>query len=188
MYDELFGTLHQPLIHLGKGAITVSPVALNKGEKNFVEHLRTFYETEVEFFEDRQLYLLRNMSRGRGIGFFEAGNFHPDFIVWLLVGDKQYVTFVDPKGIRNLQGPEDPKIAFHATIKEIEERLGDPNVVLNSFIISNTALSDVKWWTPEGMTKDDFEDHHVLFQVEEDESTYIEKMLVRVLGESPTSP
>lgn len=91
--------LYQPLIHLGKGAVKVSPVALNKGEKNFVEHLRSFYETEVKFFEDRQLYLLRNMSRGRGIGFFEAGNFHPDFIVWLLVGAKQYVTFVDPKGI-----------------------------------------------------------------------------------------
>ena len=173
--------LYQPLIHLGKGVIKVSPVALNKGEKDFVEHLRSFYECEVEFFEDRQLYLLRNMSRGRGIGFFEAGNFHPDFIVWLLVGKKQYVTFVDPKGIRNLQGPEDPKIAFHATIKEIEQRLGDDDVVLNSFIISNTDLPDVKWWKPGGMTKAEFEEHHVLFQVE-DESTYIQKMLERVLA------
>ena len=24
----------------------------------------------------------------RGIGFFEAGNFYPDFILWLLVGKK----------------------------------------------------------------------------------------------------
>jgi len=175
--------LYQPLIHLGKGVIRVSPVALNRGERDFVQHLRSFYETEVEFFEDRQLYLLRNMSRGRGIGFFEAGNFHPDFIVWLLVGAKQYVTFVDPKGIRNLQGPEDPKIAFHATIKEIETRLGDPDVILNSFIISNTELREVKWWTPGGMTKDEFEEHHVLFQVE-DKSTYIAKMLRRVLGEA----
>ena len=172
--------LYQPLIYLGKGVIKVSPVALNTGERDFVQHLRSFYEAEVEFFEDRRLYLLRNMSRGRGIGFFEAGNFHPDFIVWLLVGTKQYVTFVDPKGIRNLQGPEDPKIAFHTTIKEIETRLGDPDVVLNSFIISNTRLSEVKWWAPGGMTKAEFEDHNVLFQVE-DESTYIKKMMERVL-------
>lgn len=177
--------LYQPLIHLGKGVLKVSPVALNKGERDFVLHLRAFYQSRVEFFEDRRLYLLRNMSRGRGIGFFEAGNFHPDFILWLLVGAKQYVTFVDPKGIRNLQGPEDPKIAFHSTIKEIERRLGDADVVMNSFIISNTALPDVKWWTPGGMTKAEFEDHHVLFQVE-DESTYIGKMFGRVLN-APTS-
>ena len=45
--------------------------------------------------------------------------------------------FVDPKGIRNI-GPTDPKIQFYETIKEIEQRLGDPNVVLESFIVSNT--------------------------------------------------
>jgi hypothetical protein len=36
----------------------------------------------------------RNMSRGKGVGFFEAGNSHPDFILWMLVGGKQYVTFI----------------------------------------------------------------------------------------------
>jgi hypothetical protein len=67
----------------------------------------------------------------------QAGNFHPDFILWLLVGDQQHVIFVDPKGIRNI-GATDPKIQFHADIKTIEHRLGDPNVRLESFIISNT--------------------------------------------------
>ena len=38
------------------------------------------------FFQDREIDLLRNMSIGRGIGFFGAGNFHPDFILWLLTG------------------------------------------------------------------------------------------------------
>jgi len=71
------------------------------------------------------MYLLRNLSRGRGVGFFEAGNFHPDFILWLLVGKRQYITFVDPKGIRNLEGRSDPKIAFHKTIKELEVRFAD---------------------------------------------------------------
>ncbi len=36
----------------------------------------------------KELYLLRNLSKGRGVGFFEAGNFHPDFILWLLGGDR----------------------------------------------------------------------------------------------------
>ena len=110
-------------------------------------------------------------SKGRGVGFFEAGNFHPDFILWLLVGDAsalkkgdrhlaksfqgenasggsepvpdfqhaelQHVIFVDPKGIRQL-GASDPKIRFYETIKEIEQRLGDPSVRLHSFIVSST--------------------------------------------------
>ncbi len=173
--------LYQPLVHLGKGRIQVSPVALNQGERDFVAHLRAFYQARPDFFDGRQLYLLRNMSRGRGVGFFEAGNFHPDFILWLVVGERQYITFVDPKGIRNLHGLSDPKIAFHRTIKALEQRLGDPQVVLSSFIISNTALRDVKWWTPGSATKAEFEAHNVLFQVE-DEATYIETMLKRVVA------
>jgi len=120
------------------------------------------------------------MSRGRGIGFFEAGNFHPDFILWLLANQKQYVSFVDPKGIRNLEGPNDPKIRFHETIKEIEARLGDPVVILNSFIISNTPLRQVSWWS-DGMTKAEFEDRNVVFQ-QEDKNTYIRTILTKALA------
>ena len=60
-------------------------------------------------------------------------NFHPDFILWLLADGQQRVIFVDPKGIRNL-GPHDPKIQFYKTIKEIEQRLGDPLVLCLLFI------------------------------------------------------
>jgi hypothetical protein len=28
----------------------------------------------------------------------------PDFILWLVVGKKQFVSFADPKGLRNLTG------------------------------------------------------------------------------------
>jgi len=167
--------LYQPLLHFNSELVEVRPVSLNEGEKDFVLHLREFYENRKEFFADRQLFLLRNMSRGRGIGFFEAGNFHPDFIIWLITGGKQYVTFADPKGIRNLEGPNDPKIRFHLTIKEIEERLGDPKVVLNSFIISNTPHQQVGWWDG-GISKSELEKAHVLFQ-KDDRNTYIEKMM-----------
>ena len=130
-----------------------------------------------DFSRSENSYLLRNMSR-RGIGFFEAGNFYPDFILWLVVGGKQYVTFVDPKGIRNLEGPEDPKIRFYKTIKEIETRLANPAVILNSFIISNTPFKDVGWWDG-GMSKADLEKCHVLFQ-HEDKATYIKNLLTSV--------
>jgi len=167
--------LYQPLLHIDTSLVEVSPVSLNQGEKEFVEDLRSFYDSNPSFFESRELYLLRNMSRGRGIGFFEAGNFHPDFILWLIDGDRQFVTFVDPKGIRNLEGPNDPKIRFYRTIKELEARLGDPKVTLNSFVVSNTPFQQVRWWT-EDLSKDEFTRRHVLFQ-KDDRETYIERLL-----------
>ncbi len=114
---------YQPLIYAGSDSIEVKPVVLeNEGERDFVLDLQSFCEANREFLEGKELCLLRNMSRGRGVGFFEAGNFYPDFILWLLEGGRQYVSFVDPKGLRNLEGAEDPKIQFYQTIKDLEAR------------------------------------------------------------------
>lgn len=81
------------------------------------------------------------MSRGRGIGFFEAGNFCPDFMLWRIDGDRQRITFVDPKGIRHLSWASEPKLDFHKTIREVEARLDDPKVSLRSFIVSVTSAA-----------------------------------------------
>ena len=172
--------LYEPLLYLDSNIVEISPVPLNKGEKQFVEDLKTFHDGNVEFFKARELYLLRNLSKGRGVGFFEAGNFHPDFILWLLAGDQQQVIFVDPKGIRNL-GPTDPKIQFYETVKEIEQRLGDSKVHLHSFIISNTPSFAMRMlWR---MEKDEMLKRHILFQ-EEDREGYIGSMLEAVVGGS----
>lgn len=179
----MFGQhLYQPLVYVNSNVIEVKPVPLNEGERDFVLDLQQHCSQEKDFFKGKELYLLRNMSRGRGIGFFEAGNFYPDFILWLLVDEKQYINFIDPKGLRNLKGPDDPKIAFYRTIKSIEEdlRVQDPKVTLNSFIISNTRLPEVDWWGG-GMTKDQFEKCNVLFQ-KDDKDTYIYNMLSRSIS------
>lgn len=170
--------LYRPLLHLKNKVLEVSPVPLNAGERDFVEDLRKFYEANRGFFEGRELYLLRNMSRGRGIGFFEAGNFYPDFILWVVEGDRQFVTFIDPKGIRNLAGLDDPKVVFFQTIKELETRLADPSVVLNSFIVATTPFKSVGWWAAD--EKAEFERRHILFQVE-DKATYIASMFNQTL-------
>ena len=165
--------LYQPLLYLDTHVVEITPAPLNKGECEFVEDLKAFHDGNTDFFATRELYLLRNLSRGRGVGFFEAGNFHPDFILWLLAGGQQHVIFVDPKGIRNL-GRDDLKIQFHETIKEIEQRLGDPAVRLQSFIVSNTpSVTMRRQW---GMKKSEMEKRHVLFQ-EEDKDSYIGTML-----------
>ena len=165
--------LYQPLLYLDRNVVEISPAPLNKGERLFVEDLKAFHDSNGGFFADKELYLLRNLSKGRGVGFFEAGNFHPDFILWLLAGGQQYVIFVDPKGIRNL-GATDPKIQFHETIKEIEQRLGDPGVRLQSFIVSNTPSATMRMlWN---MEKTEMQKRHILFQ-EEDKDSYVRSML-----------
>ena len=167
--------LYQPLLYLDTHVVEITPAPLNKGEREFVEDLKAFHDDNTDFFATRELYLLRNLSKGRGVGFFEAGNFHPDFILWFLAGGQQHVIFVDPKGIRNL-GRHDLKIQFHETIKEIEQRLGDPAVRLQSFIVSNTPSATMRrQW---GMEKDEMQRRHVLFQ-EEDKDSYIGTMLNR---------
>jgi len=171
--------LYQPLLHVKSNLIEVKPVALNEGEKEFVLDLQTYCTGNKAFFAEKDLYLLRNQSKGRGIGFFEAGNFYPDFILWLLADNRQYVNFIDPKGLRNIDGLTDPKIVFHRTIKELEVRLTDPEVILNSFIISSTPFPEISWWA-EGMTKEKFEEHNVLFQ-REDKNSYIAKMLNKTI-------
>ena len=165
--------LYEPLLYVDSNIFEISPAPLNKGERQFVEDLKDFHDNNAAFFRGKELYLLRNLSKGRGVGFFEAGNFHPDFILWIVVEGMQQVIFVDPKGIRNL-GPEDPKIRFYETIKEIEQRLGDPAVFLQSFIVSNTpsATMSMLW----RMDKAEMKDRHILFQ-EEDRDRYIKALL-----------
>ncbi|AEF93526.1 type III restriction protein res subunit [Desulfotomaculum nigrificans CO-1-SRB] len=173
--------LYKPLIHLTGDTVEVTPVPLNQGEKNFVKDLRNYYQMEHKFFKENELYLLRNQAKGRGIGFFEANNFYPDFILWLVTKEKQYITFVDPKGLRNTDGPKDPKVEFCHTIKDIEKRLGDPAVVLNSFIISQTPHNQISWWQGD-LTEVDFNNqYHVLFPIEGDTS-YIRFMLAKIIN------
>lgn len=166
------GHLYRPLLYLEGSVVEISPVPLNKGERLFVEDVKAYCDANPDQFAGRSLYLLRNLSRGRGVGFFD---FYPDFILWQTEGPKQFVSFVDPKGIRNLT-PEDPKIQFRETIKEIEERLADPNVVLSSFIISNTPAFRVeRQW---GLNRAELDGLNILFQ-EEDRDTYIGTLLSR---------
>lgn len=147
--------LYAPLICLEKSnlKIQVSPVALNSDEMIFVDYLKEYVESHSSELEGKSLYLLRNKSKV-GMGFFEAGNFYPDYILWINTEDKQYISFIDPKGLMHVR-PDDPKVEFYKAIKELEARLAPTadgkTVVLNSFIMSGSKSSELKlWWsTPE---------------------------------------
>jgi len=157
--------LFQPLLHVRRGGkITVLPVALNESEFQFVKDLKDWCDKQKGMLDKKHLeiFLLRNMSRGKGVGFFEAANFHPDFIMWVLAGDRQYVTFIEPHGLM-LEGPGSEKILFHERIKDIEKRLGDAGITLNSFILSWTRHPQLKW----GLSMDELAERHVLFMTDD---------------------
>jgi hypothetical protein len=170
--------LYRPLLFSdGPNPLEVSPVPLNKGERKFVEDLVSFIEADRTrgasgILAGAELYMLRNLSRGSGVGFFEAGNFYPDFILWVRdAHGTQHIAFVDPKGVRQVSA-SDPKVRFHETIKGVEERLGDPNIKLHSFIVSNTPAYEVqRMW---GMTRQEIEALGVLFVEDE---RYVQKVI-----------
>lgn len=182
--------LYQPLLYIdknryvdsetGAATIEISPVALNEGEKHFVKDLREYCTKNPEFFNDKELYLLRNQSR-KGIGFFEANNFYPDFILWIKTADKQYVTFVDPKGVRLIDGGlNSPKIQLHRIIRdEIEPRLNDPEMILNSFIVSNSPYQAISHWSG-AETLNQCNEQHLFFQNEQSE-VYIARMINKII-------
>ena len=152
--------------------IKISPVPLNIGEQTFVNRLREYYNAhQNDFFSGKELYLLRNESR-KGIGFFEANGFYPDFILWVNDGKKQRVTFIDPKGLRNLRGFDDPKIQlFNLLRTEIQPKLNDPDIILDSYILSVTNFNDYGFWN--NYDKSVALQNHIIFQ---EGSNYIEEL------------
>ncbi len=167
LYSPLLVTIHEQ-------AVTVSPPGLNAGEHRFVKDFRAHCERVRP--EGHRLHLLRNMSRGHGIGFFEANDFHPDFILWAVSDDRQHIAFIDPKSLARMDA-DHPKVRLAARIKEIEKRLGNPNVRLDSFILSVTPFKTVnRSW---GMSKDEMAERHVLFMAE-DRATYVGETLRRM--------
>jgi hypothetical protein len=179
-FDHLMH-LYKPLIYLGKGYesnLQVFPVALNDAEHQFMKD----FEVQVNLIKEKkgleEVFLLRNQSK-KGIGFFaEGNNFYPDFILWIVKDKKQYLTFVDPKGIRNSKGITDPKIQFYKYLNDkVQPQVAGEHLILNSFIISNTKWLEVNW--KESLTISDFNEQHVFFQ-EDQKSDYIALILNQI--------
>lgn len=187
-FDQLMH-IYKPLIYLGKGyesKIQVFPVALNESEHLFMKD----FESQVEPIKSKQgleeVFLLRNQSK-KGIGFFaEGNNFYPDFILWIKKDNKQYLTFIDPKGLRNSNGITDSKIQFYKYLSEkVQPQVDKENIILNSFIISNTKWLEVNW--KDSLTLEDFNNEHVFFQ-EDQNQDYIVKMILEVIKKRSEKP
>jgi len=177
------GHLYQPLLHVGKNAeIRIIPVALDKWEATFVQDVATWCMAN----QGREVYLLRNQAV-TGLGFFQAANFFPDFLLWVQDGERQHLAFVDPKGLHHFD-PSDPKVQFATRevprLQQIVERQA-PDLQLHAFILSNTLFASLGWSNDGGrtpMAKADVEALGVLFQVD-DATTYVQTLMAACLTE-----
>ncbi|MEI6797684.1 MAG: DEAD/DEAH box helicase family protein [Pseudomonadota bacterium] len=180
--------LYYPLLSPIKDGVVplkMRPLAIAEpSEVQFIKDVMAFYDSQAgkERLRGYSLYLLRNAdNRAKGLGFALAGNFYPDFLLWL-VDDKtgkQWLSFIDPKGIRNLN-LSDPKFGLYNEIKQIEKQLVDGTISLNSFILSVTAFKDLLNVT-DTTSKSDLEDRNVLF-MDDGGPSYLGKLLSKALA------
>jgi hypothetical protein len=153
--------------------LRLRPLAFDSpSEWNFVKALESFYSSDEgrKAVGGRSLYLLRNASReDKGLGFALAGNFYPDFLLWLVDDNtgQQWLAFVDPKGLRNLD-LSSPKLGLYREIKVLEKELAlrakkeDPAFTLSAFILSPTRFEDIPN-VGNFMQQTDLEQRNVLF-------------------------
>ena len=168
--------LYQPLL-LEADGIEISPPGLVESEKKFVTDLREHWCANQEgSLAGVEAFLLRNQSRGTGVGFFESSDFYPDFILWIKQGDDQRIMFIEPHGmlLANKAYIHDEKARLHerlpALAQSISERTEDAeNVNLDSFIISATPYGDL-WESYDSgdWSRDKFSEKHILFQETQD--------------------
>jgi hypothetical protein len=177
------GHLYQPLlIRPNTNKIITIPVGLNEGEAIFVEDLSNHLITNPNNLKDCKIYLLRNPTRSKGIGFFKTNSFYPDFILWIIQGKKQEIIFIDPKSLTFIHDLDHPKLNLHKYLRnEIQETLGDPQLKLDAFIVSYTPYNKVEqMFRHYHIGRTELEaGKHILFQFEREgmrNPTYIEKM------------
>ena len=137
---------YKPLLYAtGKGEVAVQPVPLDESERKVVEGLAAPAEASAPCLRGRELYLIRNMTRGRGVSFLDDFAYYPDFIVWLKDEADQHVVFLDPKGLGRYGPKERRKVRLHSEIKETEARAreADPALRLHACVLSVTAPRNI---------------------------------------------
>ena len=166
---------------------TMKPLSMKEeSEIQFVEGLKNAHAADLlsKWTGGKELYLLRNAAnKAKGLGFALAGNFYPDFLLWLVDKEngRQWLTFVDPKGIRNMTW-EHPKFSLFESVKTLEKEL-KLGLTLNSFILSITPYSGLLNDGAAALydkTEEEFTDKHILFM---DKANYLQKMFTMILAE-----
>ena len=176
--------LYQPLLIDRDNKIRSEPPGLNEGERRFVDDLRLYCSVKKDrSLAGKELFLLRNLTRGKGIGFFTNNGFYPDFILWIKKGDSQRIVFIEPHGMLHSNAYiHDDKARLHRKLadltQEINRRDGIHNVTLDSYIISVTPFEELRLRYDDGeWDKDRFAaEAHILFRQGQDPA-YLRQIL-----------
>lgn len=173
--------LYYPLFAIeGAVPLKMRPLSFDApSEVQFIRDLENFYQSPLgqQVIGKRSLYLLRNAdTKAKGLGFALAGNFYPDYLLWLVDDEtgEQCLNFIDPKGIRQMN-LTDPKLGLYKEVKVLQDKLGDPKMTLNAFILSGTAFSNLLNVT---CKQSELEDRNVLF-MNDGGAVYLKKLFER---------
>lgn len=142
--------------------VVTIPTGLNEGESRFIQDLSQYLSTQK--ITDG-IYVLRNQTRGKGVGFFEYHSFYPDFILWIKRPPKQWMIFIDPKGLVHQDLDHNQKLElFNHLRKEVQPMITNPNVKLDAFIISVTSHKEAQERHRRRLPINEYEEKHLLFQ------------------------
>lgn len=160
--------LYQPLLAINNAnnSWRTTPPALEESEKLFVEDLRRYVRQQrEELHVKKEVFLLRNQSRGKGIGFYQNEGFYPDFILWITEGTKQRIVFIEPHGmVYDTINEYNPRVTLFRRLRTLSyERFRGEHLQMDSFIISKTDFQVLR--RREGMERQEFaEKWHILFR------------------------
>ena len=176
--------LYQPLLIERGDRIRSEPQGLGPSEERFVRDIREYVRQEAgKSLATKEIFLLRNLSRGKGVGFFENGGFYPDFILWVKEGERQRIIFVEPHGMlieKTYQN--DDKARLHERLKAVSaawnSQAGLKGVTVDSFIVSATPYDKLYEHYDDGTwSKQKFADCHILFLERMGDYDYVAKLL-----------
>ncbi len=185
--------LYQPLLVEHGENIRLIPPGLKESEKQFVQDLKTYWAAEKDkSLANIELFLLRNLSRGVGIGFFEERGFYPDFILWIKNGTWQHIVFLEPHGMLHAEAyVHDSKARLHEVLpdlaKAIFRRSSRRDVTIDSYIVSATKFEDLRKKYDDGTwDREKFAKAHILFMERAGGYDYIRRILTGQLTKACT--
>ncbi len=83
---------------------------------------------------------------------------------------------IDPKGLRQMN-LNDPKLGLYKEVKVLQEKLGDPKLTLNAFIVSATQFASL---LNVSCKQEELEERNVLF-MSDGSQIYLKKMFERIV-------
>ena len=173
-------SLYLPLLLKKGDEWKAEPPPLEESEAQFIRDLKAYWEQEKDkSLAGKEVFLLRNLSRGKGVGFFEERGFYPDFILWIVDENGQRIVFVEPHGMLHAKAYiHDEKARLWERLPELAQQIGNrsgrQNITLDSYIISATAFDDLSQRYDDGKwDRKKFAEKHILFQERDSHYDYV---------------